>query len=90
MQEIGIGMIGTGFMGKTHALAYRAMAGVFLESRRPTLVAVADIDADAARRAAAQFGFARAIPDWKSLVTDPAVDVVSITTPNLVHKEMAG
>ena len=89
MQEIGIGIIGTGFMGKTHALAYRAVAGVFPESRRPKLVAVADIDAHAARRAAAQFGFARATPDWKSLVTDPAVDIVSITTPNLVHKEMA-
>ena len=89
MQEIGIGIIGTGFMGKTHALAYRAVAGLFPESLRPKLIAVADIDADAAKRAAAQFGFARASSVWKSLVTDPAVDIVSITTPNLVHKEQA-
>ena len=89
MQEIGIGIIGTGFMGKAHALAYRAVAGLFPESLRPKLAVVADIDANAAKHAAAQFGFARASSDWKSLVTDPEVDVVSITTPNLVHKEQA-
>ncbi|HEX9856970.1 MAG TPA: Gfo/Idh/MocA family oxidoreductase, partial [Paracoccaceae bacterium] len=36
-----------------------------------------------------QFGFARATDDWRALVADPAVDVVSITTPNQMHHDMA-
>jgi predicted dehydrogenase len=42
------------------------------------------------RRARAQeFGFERATADWRALVDDPAVDVVSVTTPNHLHAEMA-
>ena len=36
-----------------------------------------------------QFGFARATDDWRALVADPEVEVVSITTPNRFHREMA-
>ena len=38
---------------------------------------------------ARQFGFARATGDWRALVADPAVDIVSITTPTKFHLEMA-
>ena len=37
MREIGVGIIGTGFMARAHALAYRAVAGVFPDSLRPVL-----------------------------------------------------
>jgi predicted dehydrogenase len=89
MKEIGLGLIGTGFMGKTHAFAYRAVAGIFPEVPRPRLAVVADIDAAGAQRAASQLGFARGTDDWQSLVTDPTIDIVSITTPNILHREMA-
>jgi len=29
MRDIGVGVIGTGFMGKAHSFAYRAVAGIF-------------------------------------------------------------
>jgi predicted dehydrogenase len=89
MREIGIGLIGTGFMGRAHAIAYAAVAGIFPDSLRPRLVAVADVDGPAAQRAAAQFGFQRAETDWHALIADPTIEVVSITTPNIFHKEMA-
>lgn len=89
MRDIGVGIIGTGFMGKTHALAYRAVAGVFPEVPRPNLVAVADINEAAAHRAREQFGFARSTNDWRSLVSDPDIQIISITTPNVLHKEQA-
>jgi predicted dehydrogenase len=38
---------------------------------------------------AAQFGFARATADWRDLIADPAVRIVSITTPNGLHRDMA-
>src|SRR4051794_7635417 len=89
MDAVGLGIIGTGFMGKAHAFAYRAAAGVFPDAPKPELRVVADIDASAAVRAQLQFGFNRATSNWRELVEDKSVAVVSITTPNVVHREMA-
>ena len=89
MAEIGIGIIGTGFMGQSHAMAYRAAAGILPGLPTPRLVAVADVDAGAAQAAATRFGFARATTDWRDLIADPAIGAVAITTPNLLHAEMA-
>lgn len=89
MAGVGIGLIGTGFMGKTHALAWgaaRAVLGRDLPEVR--LEMLCDTPDDRAREMADQFGFARATGDWRALVADPAVDVVSITTPNNLHHEM--
>jgi len=89
MGEIGVGVIGTGFMGKAHAMAYRAAAGIFPGDLKPVLQAVADVDEAAAEAAARQYGFRRAMSDWRALVADPAVAIVAITTPNTFHREMA-
>ena len=89
MRDIGVGLIGTGFMGRAHAIAYQGVAGIFPDSLRPALVAVADVDGPAAQRAAAQFGFGRAETDWRALIADPTIEIISITTPNILHKEMA-
>ncbi|MGK9234951.1 Gfo/Idh/MocA family oxidoreductase [Inquilinus limosus] len=87
--SIGVGLIGTGFMGECHALAFRAAPAVFRTRLGARLEMVADIDAGAAQRAADRFGFARATGDWRELVSDPKVDLVAITSPNLLHKPMA-
>src|SRR6478752_9956800 len=89
MRNIGVGVIGTGFMGKAHCFAYRAVAGIFPGSLRPVLQSVADINGEAAEQAAKQFGFRRWRTDWRALVDDPDIEVVSITAPNAVHREMA-
>ena len=88
-RELGIGLIGTGFMGKAHAFAYRAALAAFPDIPAPRLEMIADVEEGLASRAAHQYGFARATSDWRALVNDPKVDVVSITTPNIFHKEMA-
>jgi predicted dehydrogenase len=88
-REIGVAVIGTGFMGKAHALAYRAVPNAFPNSLKPRLVAVADVSEAGARQAAEQFGFERATSDWRTLLDDPDVQVVSITTPCSLHREMA-
>lgn len=90
MTGIGVGVIGTGFMGKAHALGWRnarAVLGGTLPDVRMEMLC--DTPMAKAEQMAAQFGFARATDDWRALVTDPAVDVVSITTPNNLHREMA-
>jgi predicted dehydrogenase len=89
MKKLGIGIIGTGFMGKAHAFAYRAALAAFPEIPVPVLRSIADVDAASAARAAAQYGFETSTGNWRDLINDPAVDVVSITTPNTLHKKMA-
>ena len=88
MKEVGIGLIGTGFMGKCHALAYGAVKAVFGDVPAPRLEFLFDPDPDVARRRAGEFGFARWTTDWRALVADPAVEVVSITAPNRLHRKM--
>ena len=85
----GLGLIGTGFMGKAHALAYRAAQATFGDLPPVRLARLCDRPAERARTMAAQFGFEAATVDWRALVADPAVDIVAITTPNALHREMA-
>ena len=69
--------------------ATRTAARVFDLPYEPELHTLADINNEAAAKAAAALGFARATSDWRSLVGDPDIDVVNITAPNALHKEMA-
>ncbi|HEX5935995.1 MAG TPA: Gfo/Idh/MocA family oxidoreductase [Pseudorhizobium sp.] len=89
MKSIGVGLIGTGFMGKAHALAYGSVNAVFGDVPDVRLELLCDQPSDKADLMARQFGFARATGDWKALVGDAAVDVVCVTTPNKMHAEMA-
>lgn len=84
-----IGLIGTGFMGKAHVFGFATAEKVFDLPYRLELRTVADATAETAARAAAGFGFARATADWRELVADPEIDLVDITAPNALHKEMA-
>ncbi len=89
MKKIGIGLVGSGFMGRSHAHAFRAAPGVFDLPLQPVFEMLADVNADAAAKAAAALGFDRSTGDWKELVADPAVDLVDITTPNNLHLPIA-
>ncbi|MEH7827030.1 Gfo/Idh/MocA family protein [Gemmobacter denitrificans] len=91
--QLGVGLIGTGFMGKSHALAWRnviaVLGGDLGAVAQPDLRLLCETPADKASQMAAQFGFACATSDWQELVADPQIDVVSITTPNGLHHPMA-
>jgi predicted dehydrogenase len=89
MARLGIGLIGTGFIGKAHGLAWRQARAVTGDVPEVRLELLCDTPEDKARATADQFGFARSTADWRALVADPKVDIVSITTPNNMHREMA-
>ena len=86
---LGIGLIGTGFMGRAHALAFRNVSAAFQLPVQVHLAALADADAARAERCANDWGFAHAHGDWQSLINDPGVHLVAITTPNHLHYPMA-
>ena len=89
MRNMGVGLIGTGFMGKCHTSAYRSVRAVFDTPLSPRLAVVCDRRAAVAESHAARCGFERATDDWRVVVDDPDVDIISITTPNKLHCEMA-
>lgn len=88
-KTLNIGLIGTGFMGKTHTFGFASAEKVFDLPFRPHLHTVADVTEAAAAAAATAFGFSHATGDWRTIIADPQIDVVDITAPNALHKEMA-
>jgi predicted dehydrogenase len=85
----GIGLISVGWMGKLHSRAYRAIPLVYPELKiRPQFVHAADTAADRAGYAREVLGYARAGTDYRDVLADPGVDVVSICAPNMLHREI--
>ncbi len=76
-------------MGQTHAFGYTMAGKAFDLPVRFNLHTVADVTEDAAGRAAEQYGFDQAVTDWRAIVENAEIDVVSVTAPNALHKEMA-
>ena len=89
MKEIGIGVIGTGFMGKAHSIAYSASASVFGTGLRPRLEMVCDLSPERAQNRATDLGFSRYSADWQDVVNDPAIELISVCTPNDTHAEIS-
>lgn len=84
-----IGLIGTGFMGKAHAFGFASAPRVFDLPCDLELVTVADVTEESATRAARAFGFAGHTTNWRDIIADETIDLVSITAPNALHKVMS-
>ena len=90
IKSLNVAMIGGGFMGKAHAMAYAAMPMFFWPApaipHRKVVVDVTDVLAEEARQ---RFGFDEASSDWMATISRDDIDVVDICTPNNVHAEIA-
>lgn len=89
MREIGIGIVGGGYMGKAHAVAMSAVGAVFDTALRPRLEMVAATSAESAERHRRALGFARGTADWRALVEDAAVEAVVVASPQDTHRAIA-
>jgi predicted dehydrogenase len=88
-REIGIGVVGFGWMGRVHTSSYRRVVEHFPGlGVRPRLVVAADVS-EARRRQAERVGFATTTDDWRTVAEHPDVELVSITMPNSMHREVA-
>ena len=77
-------------MGRVHAAAYRRVRDHYPDcAGEARLVVAADDSEDRARSGVDHLGFERCTRDWREVVADPAVDAVSITAPNHLHREVA-
>jgi len=89
-RPIGVGLISLGWMGRLHSKAYLAVPATYPElGVRPVLVHAADTAPDRAEYARNVLGYRTASADYRAVLDDPAVDVVSICAPNALHREIA-
>ncbi len=89
MREVGIGLVGAGFMGRIHANAWRQAPLFFDLACRPTLAVVASGHARESSDFAAKWGVAKAASSWDRLIKDPTVALVDVCVPNNLHAEVS-
>lgn len=88
-RQVGIGVIGMGWMGRVHSAAYRRLPEHFPDlGVSPRLLVAADVS-EHRRAHAERVGFERTTNDWRAVIDDPAVEVVNVTLPNAMHREVA-
>lgn len=89
MNEIRIGLIGTGWMGSSHANAFLNARMLFgSQDGQPVFQTVSDINEDIVKDAADKLGFRHWTTNWMDIINDPNIDLVDIATPNVFHYEM--
>lgn len=85
-----IGLVGTGFMGRTHSNGYNRADNFFPELQySPVLKAVCSRNKEKVRAFADQWGYESIETDWKTLIARKDIDAVDICTPNDMHAEIA-
>ncbi len=88
-KELRVGLIGYGFMGRTHSNAYCKVNHFFDLPIRPVLKVICGLEEKVAKGFADQWGYASHTTDWKKVVEDKNVDLVDICVPNNLHAEIA-
>ena len=89
-KELRIGLIGTGFMGRTHSNGYKRVGDFFPKlAYRPVLQAVCSRNLEKVTDFAQQWGYASVETDWQALIARDDIDAIDICTPNEWHAEIA-
>jgi predicted dehydrogenase len=89
MKDLNIGMVGYGFMGRTHSNAFSQVNHFFDLPYRPVLKAVCARNTARAEAFAAKWGYRSVVSDWRELVQSPDIDLIDIASPNDTHAEIA-
>jgi len=89
MKNLNIGLVGYGFMGRTHSNAFHQAPHFFPLPARPVLKAVCARNADRAQAFASNWGYESVETDWRKLVERKDIDVIDIASTNDTHHEIA-
>jgi predicted dehydrogenase len=89
MKKLNIGMVGYGFMGRTHSNAFSQVNHFFDVPYQPVLKALCARNTGRAQTFAGKWGYERVESDWQKLVNSPDIDLVDIASPNDTHAEIA-
>ncbi|MFM7129388.1 MAG: Gfo/Idh/MocA family protein, partial [bacterium] len=89
-KPLNIGLVGYGFMGRTHTNGYKRVNDFFPElAYRPVLKAVCGRSEAATKAFADQWGYESIETDWRKLIERNDIDAIDICTPNNTHAEIA-
>ena len=88
-KKLNIGLVGYGFMGRTHSNAFGQVNQFFDLRYQPVLKAVCARDRAKAAAFAGQWGYDSIETDWRKLVERPDIDLIDIASPNDTHAEIA-
>src|SRR5690606_15079134 len=88
-KKLNIGLVGAGFMGRTHSNAFRQVGAFFDVDYEPVLKAIATRKAKGAADFAANWGYESSTGDWRELIARPDIDLIDIASPNDTHAEIA-
>ena len=88
MAEIGVGMVGYKFMGRTHSNAYRQVARFFDVDPQPRMVALAGRDEASVKEAAEDLGWESYVTDYHGLIERDDIQLVDVASPGFTHKEI--
>lgn len=88
-KTLNVGLIGCGFMGRTHSNAYRKVWNFFKLPYRPVLKAICDTNEDKAKAFAENWGYESVETDYHKLLARKDIDLVDICVPNNMHKDIA-
>jgi predicted dehydrogenase len=89
MKTLNIGLVGYGFMGRTHSNAFRQVTNFFDVPYQPVLKSLCARNAERARSFADRWGYDTVETDWRKLVASPEIDLIDIASPNDTHAEIA-
>jgi predicted dehydrogenase len=86
---LNVGMIGYGFMARTHSNAYRKVGNFFDLEYQPVLKTVCGLVEAEAQAFAEKWGYESYTTDWRKVVADKDIDIIEICVPNNCHAEIA-
>ena len=88
-KALNIGLVGYGFMGRTHSNAFLQAPRFFDLPRKPVLKAVAARNEERVRKFAQNWGYQSFATDWRELVNRNDIDLIDIASPNDTHHDIA-
>jgi myo-inositol 2-dehydrogenase/D-chiro-inositol 1-dehydrogenase len=89
MKKLNVGLVGYGFMGRTHSNAFRKVKNFFDLKYEPVLKAVAARNEEKLKTFADRWGYESFETDWRKLIDRADIDLIDIACPNDMHKEIA-
>ena len=88
-RKLNVGLVGCGFMGRTHSNAWSHVNQFFDLEIQPVLKAVCARNPATVAGFADQWGYESTETDWRALVARDDIDVIDIASPNDTHAEIA-
>ena len=88
-KTINVGMVGYGFMGRTHSNAFLKAGNFFDLPYRPVLKMVCARNSERVKAFAENWGYEKVETQWRKMVESPEIDLIDIASPNDTHLEIA-